>query len=455
MKKAVHIAPKQRLKEERELRGWSQKYVAEQIGADHYYLSRWERGSASPSPYYRQRLCALFGKNARELGLLLEEDDTGQKTSTAEAEQERKPAPSAGILDPVIPLPSAGLTSLIGRDEMLDQLKQRLCAGKDLVLTALNGLPGVGKTALAVARQVGHRDHMSLLLLNLGNLAEKQGSYAEAKAYYEEGLAAARQIGHRDRTCRLLAGLGWVMMEQGDYPQAQVYLREGLDVARHIGHRDQLSLLLLNLGLALGEQGNYAQAETYLQEGLDVARQVGYRDRVSMLLMALGWAAGEHGRYVQAEEHFQEALAIARQAGNRERAGYLLFDLGWVSHEQGDYVQAETYLQEALDIARQLDNPRLVSVALNEWGKLHLKLSQFDTASAAFHEVEAIASSSGNQGLVAGAFYGLARVALAQGNLIEARWQGLESLAIFEKIGHRMASDVKEWLKALPRGSKE
>src|SRR6266566_814590 len=124
MKKAVHSAPKQRLKEERELRGWSQKYVAEQIGADHYYLSRWERGSASPSPYYRQRLCALFGKNARELGLLPEEDDTGQKTSAAETERERKPAPSAGILDPVIPLPSAGLTSLIGREEMLDQLKR-------------------------------------------------------------------------------------------------------------------------------------------------------------------------------------------------------------------------------------------------------------------------------------------------------------------------------------------
>ena len=981
MKKAVHTAPKQRLKEERELRGWSQKYVAEQIGADHYYLSRWERGSASPSPYYRQRLCALFGKNARELGLLPEEDDTGQKTSAAEAEQERKPAPPAGILDPVIPLLSAGLTSLIGRDEMLDQLKQRLCAGKDLVLTALNGLPGVGKTALAVAlahdhdvldyfhdgvlwaalgprpnipvllsrwgdllgisaadattltsieawtaairaaigtrqlllviddaweieealafkvggphcaylvttrfpylavqfatdgatmihelnehdsfillerlapdvvrsepealqglvqavgglplalaligkylrtqsysgqtrriraaierlrdaeerlslsepqallersptlarntpvslqtiiavsdqqleeqersalrdlsvfpakpnsfseeaalavcdssaetldalsdagllesrgpgryalhqtiadyaraqladpgafarmtayfagyveanakdyealepetanifaalevafarglymdllrmvnaffrfldarglyaqaevhlkraeeasrsaqdgvglvvvllnlgniaerrgdyvraeallqeglvlarqrgdgeqtghllmnlgvvathrgdymqaekygweglalarqqgdpeqisgvlqglgtvadrqgnhiqaetywqealslarqieyrdrvslllsnlgwltmqrgnyaqaetylqeglvvaRQVGHRDHMSLLLLNLGNLAEKQGSYAEAKASYEEGLAAARQIGHRDRTCRLLAGLGWVMMEQGNYPQAEAYLREGLDVARHIGHRDQLSLLLLNLGLALGEQGNYAQAETYLQEGLDVARQVGYRDRVSMLLMALGWAAGEHGRYVQAEEHFQEALAIARQAGNREQAGYLLFDLGWVSHEQGNYPQSETYLQEALDIARQLDNPRLISVALNEWGKLHLKLAQFDAASAAFREVEAKASSNGNQALIAGAFYGLAQVALAQGNLIEARRQGLDSLAIFEKIGHRMASEVKQWLEVLPRG---
>src|SRR5260370_23732265 len=70
MKKTRTGTPNQRLKAERELRGWSQKYVAEQLGADHYYLSRWERGTASPSPYYRQKLCVLFGKNAQELGLL-------------------------------------------------------------------------------------------------------------------------------------------------------------------------------------------------------------------------------------------------------------------------------------------------------------------------------------------------------------------------------------------------
>jgi transcriptional regulator with XRE-family HTH domain len=70
MKKAARTIPNQRLREERELQGWSQKYVADQIGADHYYISRWEHGITVPSPYYRQKLCELFGKNAKELGLL-------------------------------------------------------------------------------------------------------------------------------------------------------------------------------------------------------------------------------------------------------------------------------------------------------------------------------------------------------------------------------------------------
>ncbi len=50
MKKAANSTPDRLLKVERELRGWSQKYVADRIGADHYYLSPWEHGTASPSP---------------------------------------------------------------------------------------------------------------------------------------------------------------------------------------------------------------------------------------------------------------------------------------------------------------------------------------------------------------------------------------------------------------------
>ena len=149
MKKMPKGIPNQRLKAERELRGWSQKYVADQIGADHYYLSRWERGTASPSPYYRQKLCTLFGKNAKELGLLQEESSEDLE------KQSEGPALSAqaqrAIHDPALPLLSVATTELIGRYEVLSHLKERLCTGKNVGLTALKGLPGVGKTTLAVA----------------------------------------------------------------------------------------------------------------------------------------------------------------------------------------------------------------------------------------------------------------------------------------------------------------
>src|SRR2546425_534175 len=64
-------APNLQLRRERQLRGWSQAYLAEEIGAPgDYYISRWERGEVLPSPLYQQKLCELFGKTAEELGFL-------------------------------------------------------------------------------------------------------------------------------------------------------------------------------------------------------------------------------------------------------------------------------------------------------------------------------------------------------------------------------------------------
>ncbi len=58
------------LRHERQLRGWSQAHLAEQIDVPDYYISRWERGEVLPSPYYQQKLCEVFGKTAEELGML-------------------------------------------------------------------------------------------------------------------------------------------------------------------------------------------------------------------------------------------------------------------------------------------------------------------------------------------------------------------------------------------------
>ncbi len=60
----------QQLRYERELRGWSQADVAEQIGTDPKTVQRWESGKRLPRAYLRQELCKLFGKNAEEFGLI-------------------------------------------------------------------------------------------------------------------------------------------------------------------------------------------------------------------------------------------------------------------------------------------------------------------------------------------------------------------------------------------------
>ncbi len=139
----------QRLKRERELRGWSQAKIAAEIGTDPATIGRWERGLSFPYPYFREKLCILFGKSAFELGLVQDKDDHNHGKDHAIQASSLPPQPPLQVYDPVVPLLTTISSGLIGRDALLSELKQRLLSGGDVALTALNGLPGVGKTALA------------------------------------------------------------------------------------------------------------------------------------------------------------------------------------------------------------------------------------------------------------------------------------------------------------------
>src|SRR5579859_5968727 len=66
----VKLATNDLLRQERQRRGWSRAYIAEEIGvADPKTIGRWERGDAFPSAYFLQRLCDLFQMPAEDLGL--------------------------------------------------------------------------------------------------------------------------------------------------------------------------------------------------------------------------------------------------------------------------------------------------------------------------------------------------------------------------------------------------
>jgi tetratricopeptide (TPR) repeat protein/transcriptional regulator with XRE-family HTH domain len=165
MKKSADVAPNPQLKRAREQHGWSQEYVGRKIGTDAFTVSRWERGVTTPSPHFRQKLCTLFGLNAVELGLIptahsekaaAPQQDMQQTEQTVLAEQAAHPphallSVAAPVLDPAIPPVAAGIHRLIGRDELLHSLKQRLLAQGQAGAVALHGLPGAGKTALATA----------------------------------------------------------------------------------------------------------------------------------------------------------------------------------------------------------------------------------------------------------------------------------------------------------------
>jgi tetratricopeptide (TPR) repeat protein/transcriptional regulator with XRE-family HTH domain len=162
---ASKVQPRNKLIEARKQRKLSQRQLAERIGTNYVNVSRWERGITRPGPYFQRKLSQLFGKTEEELDLAL----TGEaavsllNTSTPKIASPGAFTGLAGssvnsstpiasinesIYDPTIPLPPP--VHLVGRDGELAKLRQLLRTGDSVAMTALHGLPGVGKTTLAI-----------------------------------------------------------------------------------------------------------------------------------------------------------------------------------------------------------------------------------------------------------------------------------------------------------------
>src|SRR6266581_3799005 len=113
--------PSSHLKHERVQRGWSQGRLAELIGTDAGNVSRWERGYSSPSPYFQEKLCQLYEKNAQELGLL------AKKQAGIPEEREEDFGCDAGIQTPQVEEAYSEHTSM-GRLEAVPAISSRLLA---------------------------------------------------------------------------------------------------------------------------------------------------------------------------------------------------------------------------------------------------------------------------------------------------------------------------------------
>lgn len=147
VKKAAQATPNSLLRQARQKQGWTQKEVADRIGAPlDLNVTRWERGTAKPSAFYTQKLCQLFGKSVEELGLLPDERGDTPQTSAPPPPEKTEPASPWYV-------PFQRNPFFTGRAEILTLLHQQMQQKRSAILTqsqALVGLGGIGKTQIAL-----------------------------------------------------------------------------------------------------------------------------------------------------------------------------------------------------------------------------------------------------------------------------------------------------------------
>ena len=152
------------LKHERELRGWSQKELAEKLGCDTKTVNRWESRKSLAQPYYRQKLVELFGKNAEELGLVGENHNEGGEFPVALSSKKESHIQISDSQQPQVVKEidvdtrnnlcqidwgeAPSVQFFYGREKELSELEHWISEDRCRTV-AVFGIGGIGKTALA------------------------------------------------------------------------------------------------------------------------------------------------------------------------------------------------------------------------------------------------------------------------------------------------------------------
>jgi len=151
-------APKRRrLAQRRKAVGLTQEQLAEQLGVERSTVVRWERGETQPLPWLRPKLAQALGVPADRLEELLAAD--GAPAS----------APGRVAVPRQLPAAVADFTGRAAELQVLTAALDQAGAPGTVVISAIGGTAGVGKTALALhwAHQVADRFPDGQLHVNL------------------------------------------------------------------------------------------------------------------------------------------------------------------------------------------------------------------------------------------------------------------------------------------------
>lgn len=312
----------ERLRQERIQRNWRQEDVAEKLGTTPLTVSRWERASHQPSAYFRAKLCTLFGKSAQELGLWQGFDEKGDDHQGITHYEENGASTQARLYDPAIPSPFEEIPSLVGRDAECSLLKRYILGLPGSL--AIYGLPGVGKTALAVA--LAHDDEIrarfdGILWVGLGpepntrRLLSRWGlllglapsEMAQFTSIDLLGAALRDAIG--TRRMLLIIDDAWDIKAASDFkiggthcvhlvttrfpPIAQQFSRERATLLHELGEEDSLTLLQRLAPLVVTDEP---------REARELAQSVG----------GLPLALTLMGKYLQIQAHDRQPRRIRR-----------------------------------------------------------------------------------------------------------------------------------------------
>jgi predicted ATPase/class 3 adenylate cyclase len=242
---------------------------------------------------------------------------------------------------------------------------------------------------------------------------------------YQDALAVARRAADHAAVAeddalqsRSQTALAWASFYLEDWQTARTHGEQALTFADEGAHSEATAQNLL--GMIALTTGELSEARTRLSRALHIAREGNDRDAATIYLNNLAVVLTMVGNYPDAFEHFSAVLHSAEDNGDRSAESSANVNLAWVASATGAWETARDHAQRGVSMKRRQEHREGEAEGLLWLGHALVGLGHLDEASSAYEASSAIRRELDQTALALAAEAGLARVALACGDLADA-----------------------------------
>ena len=180
----------------------------------------------------------------------------------------------------------------------------------------------LAEDGLHLARELGDRRLIGLLLECLADEFCYRKEYDQAIQTFQEGLIIFQELGDREEAAWTLVHLATLFSQSGDLAKSREIFEESLSIFRAIGNDWAVEQVLRDLAILLLRQGDLEYVKTVLEESLRLSEKLGKR-------MGIGWTLNLQGQLAlrqldlgTARKLFLEAQAIFEKLGDQNSLFY-------------------------------------------------------------------------------------------------------------------------------------
>jgi len=219
--------------------------------------------------------------------------------------------------------------------------------------------------ALQFAVDDANPDGVALAYLTQGQALRRQGKSAQAQQRLAQVVQLAQAARDRATNPTLLLDIerraySWltsIAISSGDYSLARRYIASQLEICRRLQKFAGEAMTLTDLVDMEKTLGNYALAQQYAEQALTAARKADLRWAEATCLDHLADIARFQGDYQQAQPLYEQALTLYQDMGHLLAEAVTADKLGQLHLQLGEVDHAHTHIAHAFQLLHILDLP--------------------------------------------------------------------------------------------------